>query len=105
MKTRLGLSAGALFALAVFTLAPARSEAGYNFGTFQPFCSTNADGSGYCYGSYAGARASSDPGAYMLVDGGATTNGQQWGTFYFYLNNKMYSCSTSNAALAIRFVS
>jgi hypothetical protein len=101
MKTKLSLSAGALFALAVFALAPSRSEAGLNYGTFPAYCTKNADGSGHCKGSLAGFRASSDPNAYVDIFVSETAT---WGIadFFASINGTFMSCWTNNAVMVDR---
>jgi hypothetical protein len=57
-------------------------------------CSKNPDGSGSCYGSYAGFRNTSGPGDYAEFVGG--TNGASNDiTFYASLAGSFYSCDVN----------
>ena len=90
--------AAALFALAL-SLFPARSEAGALYGTLTPSCSKNADGSGTCFGSYQGFRASSDASAYVYFHAGSSAQGAINGVFYAELNGAYMNCVTGSPTL------
>ena len=100
MKSRLGLPAAAVFALALFALWPARSEAGESYGPYPSSCGKNADGSGYCLGTIAGFRASSDTTAWAAFN--VNTSGSISAGLSAGYSGKYFNCYTYNAPLVAR---
>src|SRR5262249_58705859 len=66
------------------------------------FCNKNADGSGYCYLSYAGVRALPDPNAWAVVSATASQSGYVDGGMTASFNGVRYSCSTQDPLLSDR---
>ena len=94
------LSAVAL--IAALTLLPASSQAGLWFGTYQPYCYKNADGSGGCTASALGLRTNADPNAYVYIAGWSTAGYSPTAYFSISLNGTYYTCFASNALVAER---
>jgi hypothetical protein len=102
MKNKMRISAAALFAFAALALYPARSDAGANSGTYPPSCTKYNDGSGSCTVSPAGLRASSDPNAWLYMQGSYTNSGYNNGLIYVQLNGGFYACIAVNNVLVDR---
>jgi hypothetical protein len=71
-------------------LASSDSQAGSQ--SSYGFCSKNADGSGNCFGDFAGFRNNADPNAFISF--------ASYGSFWASLNSVSYACSPNSTVLS-----
>ena len=75
-------------------LAPRASHAGLDYGPLPQtaYCYRYSDGSGWCYGTFAGFRADSDPGTYAQVNTSTWGNGRYFSARF---GGSYFSCAVN----------
>jgi hypothetical protein len=99
MKARLALLLIPAAAAAAVLSVSSDGRAGESFGVSPPSCYSIPGGAGYCSGSAAGFKASSDPYAWLEFNEAFSPYTGNVGYFYAYTNGQYFTCTTTDPRL------